>query len=94
MRSCLLRYWYIYTLEEKLGAIGCDHGNVEMQWNNIKECMLDITGDVVGKVERRARKPWITQEMVSKMDEIEGNGRMSTLEKTGRSTGGWGMNWK
>jgi len=26
--------------------------------------------------------------MVSKMDEIEGNGRMSTLEKTGRSTGG------
>jgi len=28
-----------------------------MQWNNIKECMLDITGDVVGKVERRARKP-------------------------------------
>jgi hypothetical protein len=25
-------------------------------------------GDLVGKVERRARKPWITQEMISKMD--------------------------
>jgi hypothetical protein len=24
--------------------------------------------DLVGKVERRARKPWITQEMISKMD--------------------------
>jgi hypothetical protein len=24
---------------------------------------------LVGKVERRARKPWITQEMISKMDE-------------------------
>jgi hypothetical protein len=26
--------------------------------------------DLVGKVERRARKPWITQEMISKMDEL------------------------
>jgi hypothetical protein len=25
--------------------------------------------DLVGKVEKRARKPWITQEMISKMDE-------------------------
>jgi uncharacterized membrane-anchored protein len=25
--------------------------------------------DLVGKVERRASKPWITQEMISKMDE-------------------------
>jgi hypothetical protein len=27
------------TLEEILGAIGCDSGNVEVQWNNIKECV-------------------------------------------------------
>jgi len=27
------------TLEEKLGAIGCDSGNIEVQWNNIKECV-------------------------------------------------------
>ena len=27
------------TVEEKLGAIGCDSGNVEVQWSNIKECV-------------------------------------------------------
>ena len=31
--------------------------------------MLDTISDLVGKVEKRARKPWITQEMISKMDE-------------------------
>ena len=40
-----------------------------MQWKNIKECVLDTISDLVGKVEKRARKPWITQEMISKMDE-------------------------
>ena len=39
------------------------------QWNNIKECVLDTIGDLVGKVEKRARKPWITQEMISKIAE-------------------------
>jgi len=38
-------------------------------WNNIKECVLETLSDLVGKVEKRARKPWITQEMISKMDE-------------------------
>jgi hypothetical protein len=51
------------TLQEKLSATGCDSGNVEVQWNYIKECMLDIISDLVGKIEKRARKPWITQEM-------------------------------
>jgi hypothetical protein len=27
------------TLEEKLGAIECESGNAEVQWNNIKECV-------------------------------------------------------
>ena len=40
-----------------------------MQWNNIKECVLDTLSDLVGKVEKRARKPWTTQKMISKMDE-------------------------
>jgi hypothetical protein len=31
--------------------------------------MLDTISDLVGEVEKRARKPWITQEMISKMDE-------------------------
>jgi len=57
------------TLEGKLSVIGCDSGNVEVQWNNIKECVLDTVSDLVGKVEKRARKAWITQEMISKMDE-------------------------
>jgi len=57
------------TLEEKLCAIECDNGNIEVQWKNIKECVLDTISDLVGKVEKRARKPWITQEMISKIDE-------------------------
>jgi hypothetical protein len=57
------------SLEEKLGAIKCESGNVEVQWNNITKCVLDTMSDLVGKVERRVRKPWITQEMISKMDE-------------------------
>jgi type I site-specific restriction endonuclease len=56
------------TLEGKLGAIECDSGNVEVQWKNIKECVLHTLRDLVGKVEKRARKPWITQELISKMD--------------------------
>jgi hypothetical protein len=56
-------------LEEKLGAIECESGNAEVQWKNIKECVLDTISDFVGKVEKRARKQWITQEMISKMDE-------------------------
>jgi len=52
------------TLEEKLGAIVCESGNAEVQWKNIKECVLDTISDLVGKVEKRARKP-----RISKMDE-------------------------
>ena len=40
-----------------------------MQWNNINECVLDSISHLVGKIEKRARKPWITEEMISKMDE-------------------------
>jgi hypothetical protein len=43
--------------EEKFGAIGCDSGNVEVQWNNRKECVLDTISVLVGKVEKGARKP-------------------------------------
>jgi type I site-specific restriction endonuclease len=35
----------------------------------MKECVLDTISDLVGKVEKRARKSWITQEIISKMDE-------------------------
>jgi len=36
-----------------------------VQWKNI----TDTISDLVGKIEKRAKKPWITQEMISKMDE-------------------------
>jgi hypothetical protein len=48
--------------------MSCESGNVEVQWNNIKMCVRYCEW-LVGNVERRARKPWITQEMISKMDE-------------------------
>jgi hypothetical protein len=57
------------SLEEKLCAGDCMDRNVEGQLNNIKKCLLDTMSDCVGKVEKRARKPWIAQEMISKMDE-------------------------
>jgi hypothetical protein len=56
-------------LKEKLRAGNCVNRNVEGQWNNIKKCRLDTISDCVGKIEKRARKPWVTQEMISKMDE-------------------------
>jgi hypothetical protein len=30
---------------------------------------LDTISDMVGKINRKARKPWITQEMINKMEE-------------------------
>jgi hypothetical protein len=56
-------------LEEKLHAGNCVNRNVDGQWNNIKKCLLDTISDCVGKIEKRARKPWITQDIISKMDE-------------------------
>jgi len=68
------------TLEKKLGATGCDCGNVEVQWNNIKECVLDTISDLVGKVKKRGTKPQITQEMISKMDERRKRKNVNTDE--------------
>jgi hypothetical protein len=60
-------------LEEKLGAIECENGNDVVQWKNIKVIRLvklrKYKSVLVGKVEKRAMKPWITQEMITKMDE-------------------------
>jgi hypothetical protein len=57
------------SLEEKIRAGDSVNGNAEGQWNNIKKCLLDTTSDCEEKVEKRARKPWILKEMISKMDE-------------------------
>jgi hypothetical protein len=51
-------------LEEELGAIKCESWNVE----NAVECsVLGTMSALVGKVERKARKPWISSEIISKM---------------------------
>ena len=42
------------NLEEKFGSIECESGSAEVQWNNIKECVLDTISDLVGKLEKRA----------------------------------------
>ena len=74
------------TLEGKLCAIECESGNAEVQWNNVKECMLDTISDLVGKAEKRERKPWITQEMISKIGEKR-KWRNVNNEKAGGTTG-------
>lgn len=42
-----------------------------MHWNNIKKCVFDTMSNLVGKIERKARKLWVTQEIVSTMDECQ-----------------------
>jgi hypothetical protein len=38
------------AVQEKLGAIEYESGNVEGQWNNTKKCVLDTVSDLVGEV--------------------------------------------
>ena len=57
------------TLEEKLSTIQWGSGNVEVQWNNIKKSVLDTMSGKIGQLDRKARKPWITQKVINKMDE-------------------------
>jgi len=58
------------ALEEKLGAVKCESGNVDVQRKSIKKCVLDrlAMSVLVGKVDSRGRKPWITHEVIRKMD--------------------------
>jgi hypothetical protein len=37
------------TVEEQLIAIKCESGNVEVHWNNITKCVLDVISDLVRK---------------------------------------------
>ena len=41
---------------------------------------MDTISDLVGKVEKRPRKQWITQEMISKMDERRKRKNVNTEE--------------
>jgi len=48
-----------------LCVIECESRNGDVQLN-IKMCVLDTMSDWVGKVDRKARKPYITEEIISK----------------------------
>jgi hypothetical protein len=71
------------AVEENLGAIECESGKMEVQRNNIKKCLLDTMSDWVGKVETKVRTPWITQEMITKIDEYR---KWKNVNNEGRST--------
>jgi hypothetical protein len=43
--------------------------NLEVQWQNIKKYVLDTMRYLAGEVERRESRPWITQDVISKLDE-------------------------
>ena len=47
-------------LEEKCSAMECESGSVEVHWNNIKKCVLDIMSDMIVKIDGKARKLRIT----------------------------------
>jgi hypothetical protein len=71
------------TLDEKLGVIKCEVRNVDV-WGNKKNVCYGTMSDLVVKVERRAKKPWITQEMINKIN--KGSGRMSIMKEEGTTT--------
>jgi hypothetical protein len=43
--------------------------------------VLDNISDLVGKIGRKARKPWITQEMIKKMDERRNRKNVNNEER-------------
>jgi hypothetical protein len=75
---------------KNLCKIECENMNVVARLSSMKECLLDTLSDSVGTVERTARKPWITQEIISKINErkkwknvnsIDGRHRRKMKEK-------------
>ncbi|XP_026467813.1 uncharacterized protein LOC113371400 [Ctenocephalides felis] len=56
-------------METKFSVIKGRKEAVEKDWNEVKSVLLETLEDNVGKLEKVARKPWITQEMIKKMDE-------------------------
>ena len=49
-----------------------------------KNVCYGTMSDLVVKVEKRAKKPWITQEMINKIN--KGSGRMSIMKEEGTTT--------
>jgi hypothetical protein len=72
------------TLVKKLGAIECENGNVELQWHSVKK-MCARYYDLIRRVDRKASKPWVTQEMINKSDEQRKWNGVQLRKKKGRT---------
>ena len=57
------------VMEQKFSQIDRITGSVEDNWEKVKETLLDILNNDVGKTEIAQRKPWITEAMIKKMEE-------------------------
>jgi hypothetical protein len=64
---------------------GSENINTEVMWNNMKKCLSVIVSDLVAKLDRRARKPWITKKL-SIIWMKEGNGIISGTMKEEKKT--------
>ena len=51
------------ALEEKLGAIEYESRNVDVQWNNMNECVLDAVSDLVVEVKREQESPGLCRQL-------------------------------
>jgi hypothetical protein len=79
--EAIIPHFLQHMLSSKLSAIECESGNVRVQWNNIRKYMLDTMSDLSGKVQRIARKPWLTQAVISTMDDSTMK-KVEELQKT------------
>ena len=56
-------------MEQQFNEIQSENESAEVQWQNVKYVLLHTLKKEVGREEKRARKPWITKEMLEKMEE-------------------------
>jgi hypothetical protein len=57
------------AMKQKFSQIDGVTGSVEDNWGKMKETLLDILNNDIGKMEIAPRKPWITEAMIKKMEE-------------------------
>ena len=55
-------------IEQKFSQIDGITGSIEDNWGKVKETLLDIKNNDIGKMEIAPRKPWITEAMIKKME--------------------------
>jgi hypothetical protein len=57
------------VMEQKFSQIDGVTGSVDDNWGKVKETLLDILNNDIGKMEIAPRKPWITEALIKKMKE-------------------------